>query len=212
MATTLIISRITRAFLCLVFCLCVTIPPFRADAAAPGGGNTRILSDKMAYDTARNLIVFEGNVHVTRPDMEIWSETLTLVLHASEKKTSSSAGNSFGFEGGGKVEKIIAEKNVRIKQGNKVGTSGKATYFVNDGKIVMEQSPMLVDGDNKIRGRVINYYTVLGRSEVIGDVDVQFTTNENGKGPALPGTPDASGNAGKAASDAGAPLSGRMAR
>ncbi|CAK7014300.1 MAG: Lipopolysaccharide export system protein LptA [Desulfovibrio sp.] len=148
-------------------------------AAAPKGGNTRILSEKMTYDSAKNQVVFEGKVHVTRPDMEIWSEVLTLVLDSSEKKAGSTSNNSLGVAGGGKVERIIAEKNVRIKQGDKSGTCGKATYYVNAGKIVMEYNPVLIDGSNKIRGSVINYFTASGRSEVINP-DVVFSTGDSG--------------------------------
>ncbi len=50
----------------------------------------------------------------------------------------------------------------------------------------MEQNPVIVDGDNRIRGTIINYYTESGKSEVIGNVDVQFTTDDNKK-PSLSG-------------------------
>jgi lipopolysaccharide export system protein LptA len=110
--------------------------------------------------------------------MEIWSEVLTVILDNSGKKES--APSSLGVSGG-KVDRIVAERNVRIEQENKSGTCGKATYFVNAGKIVMEQNPVLVDGDNRIRGTIINYYTDSGKSEVIGNVDVQFTTDDNKK-------------------------------
>lgn len=184
--------RVIRACFCFAILLCVATAPSFSYAAAPKGENTRILSEKMTYDSAENQVIFEGKVHVTRPNMEIWSETLTLILDNSEKKASSGVGNSFGVNGGGKVERIIAERNVRIKQDNKLGTCGKATYFVNAGKIVMEQSPVLVDNDNRIKGRVINYFTETGKSQVIGDVDVQFSTNDN-KEPSLPGASPAAG-------------------
>lgn len=197
-------SRVIRACFCFAMLLCVAAAPCFSYAAAPKVGNTRILSEKMTYDAAGNQVIFEGKVHVTRPDMEIWSEILTLVLDGSEKKVSSGVGNSLGVEGGGKVERIIAERNVRIKQDNKLGTCGKATYFVNAGKIVMEHGPVLVDNDNRIKGRVINYFTETGKSHVIGDVDVQFTT-DGGKEPSLPDIPPAAGQS------AGSPASGAKA-
>lgn len=175
-----------------VICLFTLIPlagAMAADAApAPGaskGNSTRIVSEKMTYDANKNHVVFEGNVHVTRPTMEIWSDILTVVMDDSGKKNASSSASSLGVSGG-KVDRIIAERNVRIKQENKSGTCGKATYFVNAGKITMEQNPVLVDGDNRIRGRIINYFTESGKSEVLGNVDVQFTTDDN-KSPSLPG-------------------------
>ena len=163
-----------------------------AQAASPNENTTRIVSEKMTYDANKNQVIFEGKVHVVRPTMEIWSDVLTVILDSSGKKQAA-PNNALGS--GGKVDKIIAEKNVRIKQENKSGTCGKATYFVNAGKVIMEQSPVLIDGDNRISGRVINYFTQTGKSEVIGNVDVQFSTDDN-SGPVFPGVSPASGDAG----------------
>ena len=154
-------------------------------AAVAKGGSTRIVSEKMTYDSAKRQVLFEGSVHVTRPDMEIWSDRLIMEMEKNGK--TSSKENMLGMEGG-KVEKIIAESNVRIQQEGKVGTCGKATYLVNEDKIIMEQSPVIVDGENRIRGRIINFFTTTGRSEVIGDVDVQFSTDNAPRAPQLPGT------------------------
>lgn len=165
-----------------------------AAAAAAPKNKTRIVSEKMTYDAKKNQVVFEGKVHVTRPTMEIWSELLIVAMDDSGKKTASpNPANSAGAlgVGGGKVDKIIAEKNVRIKQENKLGTSGKATYFVNEGRIVMEDGPVIVDGDNRISGKVITYYTETGRSLVTGapdqPVEVLFSTDNNKASPDLPG-------------------------
>ncbi len=172
-------SRLMHACFCCAVFLCLAAAP------APSGGNTRILSETMVYDSRKNQVVFEGKVHVIRPTMEIWSEVLTVMLDNGGKKNNVPNASPLGV-GGGKVDKIVAERNVRIKQENKSGTCGKATYFVNAGKIIMEQNPVLVDGDNRIRGTTINYYTESGKSEVIGNVDVQFTTDDTKK-PSLSG-------------------------
>jgi len=185
----MLFNRSARLFFMLWLALSVSLAAAgRADAAAPvqKGNNTRIVSERMTYDSTKHQVIFEGKVHVTRPNMQIWSETLTLVLDNSGKKAVSDGGaNPLGMEGG-KIERIIAEKNVRIQQDNKIGTCGRATYYLTQGRIVMEQNPVLVDGDNRIKGRTIIYYTQSGKSEVIGDVDVQFST-EDGKNPVLPG-------------------------
>lgn len=154
-------------------------------AAAPKSGNTRIVSEKMVYDAAKRQVVFDGKVHVTRPDMEIWSDKLVLVMDNPEAPSTPEKENMLGMQGG-KVERIIAESNVRIKQEDKLGTCGKATYLVPEGKIIMEQNPVIVDGENRIRGTIINFFTETGRSEVIGNVDVRFSTDDE-KGPRLPG-------------------------
>lgn len=176
--------------LALALLLAVSVP-HSGHAASPAAfpvtkaGTTRIVAEKMVYDSEKNKVVFEGNVHVTRPDIQIWSELLTLYLVNEGNKSASSS--NIGMRGG-KADRIVAERNVRIKQDNKTGSSGRATYFVAQGKILMEQNPVIVDGDNRIKGRIINYFTETGHSEVIGDVDVQFTT-EDVKAPAAADTP-----------------------
>ena len=163
----------------LLFVLSFSLAAQAAHAAAPqSSSTTRVVSEKMTYDSVKNQVVFEGKVHVTRPTMQIWSDVLTVVLDNSGKKNEKANSNSMGM-GGGKAERIIAERNVRIVQDNKAGTCGKATYHVNQGKIVMEQNPVIVDGENRLRGKVINYYTETGLSEVIGSVDVTFSTEDN---------------------------------
>lgn len=172
-----------RIWLPALFFIVLILPPFKTGMAAalPKGGDTRIVSEKMVYDSLKQQVVFDGNVHVVRPGMEMWSDKLIMILESTGKKTSDNS--VMGMESG-KVQRIIAESNVRIKQENKTGSCGKATYLVNEGKIIMEQSPVIVDGENQIRGRVINYFTETGRSEVIGNVDVRFSTSD-GKLPQL---------------------------
>lgn len=182
-------ARFPVALFCFFAAVTGLAAPHSAGAAAArNGSSTRIVSEKMTYDSNKNQVVFEGKVHVVRPTMEIWSELLTVVLDDSGKKNDAVGPSALGI-GGGKVERILAEKSVRIKQESKVGTCGKATYFVNENRIVMEQNPVIVDGDNRISGKVITYDTATGRSVVVGDADrkveVLFTTDDS-KSPALP--------------------------
>lgn len=187
--------RLTAVF-CLL-ALAAFIPAEYAGAAAvpPAApkSSTRITSDKVTYDTGKNQVVFEGKVHVTRPTMEIRSELLTVLLDDSGKKKASAdaSSNPLGA-GGGKVDRIIAERGVRITQENKVGTCGKATYFVAEGRILMEQNPVIMDGESRISGKTITYYTETGRSVVTSDpnkpVEVIFPTDDSKSPDLLGGT------------------------
>lgn len=183
-----ILFTLTGVF-CL-FALTAIVPAENADAAAAPNNSTRITSDKVTYDTGKNQVVFEGKVHVIRPTMEIWSELLTVLLdNSGKKKTPADTASSPLGDGGGKVDRIIAERNVRIAQENKVGTCGKATYFVTEGRILMDQDPVIVDGESRISGKTITYYTETGRSVVTSDskkpVEVIFPTDDN-KSPDIP--------------------------
>ena len=162
-------------FLCL-YALCGFSKQAIAAAAPKTGTPTRVISEKMTYDAVKQIVIFEGKVHVTRLDMQLWADKLTMHMDESGKKTSRS--NAMGM-GTGKVERIVAENNVRIEQGDKRGSCGRATYYMDRGKVVMEQNPVVHDGPNQIRGRVINYFTESGHSEVLGNVDVRIITDDD---------------------------------
>ena len=68
----------------------------------------------------------------------------------------------------GDVDRIVAERNVRMKSENRNGTCAKATYTMDDGVLLMEGDPRLTDGENTVTGETIKYFTEENRSEVMG--------------------------------------------
>lgn len=176
----------------VLFLLLLTAPAV-SFAAEPKGAPvaTNIQADRMQYDAASQRVIFEGNVHVKRPDFDLWSAKLTVFLDKSNKPAKAAeepdangtkpAMGSMGMDAGD-IDRIVAEKNVRMQQGTKVGTSGKATYTASDGKLVMEDSPLIVDGSNRIEGRIINFYTRENRSDVVDGVKATFVTTDKKEG------------------------------
>lgn len=148
--------------------------------AADGQVPTKITSDNMRYEQDGSRVTFTGNVHVRRPDMEIWADKLLVVLKGKTQAAGSMSADP------GEVEKIIATGNVRLLREGREGRCGKATYKVGPGVLVMEQSPSLKDGANTIAGRVIRLYLKDNRSEVEGSKEKQveavfFTPAQGGK-------------------------------
>ena len=41
---------------------------------------TRITSDQLTYLAEKQLVIFDKNVHVVRPDIEIWADRITVYL------------------------------------------------------------------------------------------------------------------------------------
>ena len=39
---------------------------------------TRITSDQLTYLAEKQLVIFDKNVHVVRPDIEIWADRITV--------------------------------------------------------------------------------------------------------------------------------------
>lgn len=145
---------------------------------------TKITSDRMVYESGGSRVTFSGNVHVARPDLEIWSKKMVVHLKQSAKKDASP---SLGGDPG-EIEKIVCTKDVRMLREGKEGFCGKATFFVAKDLLVMEEWPRLVDGENTIQGKVIRLYLKDNRSEVEGtpntQVEALFFTPKEGAKPA----------------------------
>jgi len=130
----------------------------------------RITSDKMVYSQTENAVVFQGNVHGTQADMAIWATKVT--AYFSDKNKDKKAGAKGGQEKptgdfGDKIERIVAEGEVRLVSGKNEGACSLLTYFVADGVLRMEGNPILREGQNTVRGDVIKYYMKEQRSEVL---------------------------------------------
>lgn len=131
---------------------------------------TRITADKLTYSADKQQAVFESNVHVQRPDFQLWADRLTVHLKpAAKKDTAAAKGSIPDSMGGGDLDKLVADRNVRMSaEGGRTGTCAKATYTASDGVLRMEGNPRVSDNENTITGEEILYYTQQNRSEVRG--------------------------------------------
>ena len=118
---------------------------------------TRITSDQLTYLAEKQLVIFDR-----RP-----------VGAAGERDAQNPAG----------LDRIVAERNVRMKSENRNGTCAKATYTMDDGVLLMEGDPRLTDGENTVTGETIKYFTEENRSEVMGGskkrVEAVFSGSKN---------------------------------
>lgn len=156
----------------------VKASPAPAAAAAPGNAKqepVRITSDKMVYSQAENAVVFIGNVHGTQADMAIWAAKVTAYFEKpkdqkgakSDKADKAGGDKGPGDFGEGKIERIVAEGDVRMVAGKNEGACSTLTFFVADSVLRMEGNPILREGQNTVRGDVIKYYMKENRSEVL---------------------------------------------
>lgn len=198
-----------RSALCVALLLAFSAPVSAVAADAKPASAVRrdvptaVKSDRMQYDAKGQVVVFEGAVYVQRPDFEMWAERITLHLKKKAAKPGkenagddaaqasgqsgqtgqAGASASSGMSGmdAGEIDRIVAERNVRMKRENRTGECEKATYTVDNAVMVMEGNPVLHEGDNSIRGEVITFYTRENRSEVRGSstkrVQAVFTSS-----------------------------------
>lgn len=151
---------------------------------------THVTSERMHYDAARQVVIFEQNVHVRRPDFELWSAKLTLHLKkkaGAEQQPTKTGGGMPENMSAGEIDRIVAEKDVRMQRENKTGTCQKATYTINDAVLLMEGDPVVRDGENVIKGETIRFYTRENRSEVTGGAGRQVEAVFTSPGKMQPG-------------------------
>lgn len=149
--------------LAFIYCLLLFIwLPITASAtppaAAPKDRSTlpiTVKSNEMNADNVGRTAVFSGKVVAKQGDVTIFSDKLVV---------------SYADKGDG-VEKIEAFGNVRIVQLNRTGLSDQAVYESSTGRIVMTGSPRVLQGNDRISGKVITYYVDDEKSYVTSDGD-----------------------------------------
>ena len=146
-------SLILCAGLLLVAGLAVAAPPVLSGAGSREP--VEIAADRMEADDLAKTLVFIGHAVAKQGDVTINGDRLT--IHYAAK--------------GGDVDRIVAEGGVRIIQGARIATGGKAEYFRAEERIVLTGSPKVVDGANSVQGHEIVLYLKENRSVVKGGQD-----------------------------------------
>ena len=161
-----------KYILALLAALLLSSPAWAAPL--PGGDSdlpVDVTADNMEYSADKKTVVFHGNVEAVRGEFKMWSDKLTLILKgkdSGEAKKDSKKSSSKSADAAGDLDRVIAEHNVRFKNGTQKGTAEKATFFAQKNILVLEGDPVLQDGENSIRGSVIRYVMNENRSVVEG--------------------------------------------
>ncbi|WP_028574080.1 LptA/OstA family protein [Desulfonatronovibrio hydrogenovorans] len=134
---------------------------FALPAMAEQRSATDITSDKMTYAGQENIVIFSGNVHVVRPDFELWSNELHVFL-----KPDQDSGQA-GDDQQDNIEKIIAKGDVLIKSENREGRSQTLTYHPDHETARLEGNPVLLENQNSVEGEVIILNMQDNTSEVL---------------------------------------------
>jgi lipopolysaccharide transport protein LptA len=102
---------------------------------------TVITSEKLTFDYKKQYALFENNVLVTDPEMQLAADRLTVL-----------------FDDKGKARSIKAEGRVTVRQADKTAQAGLATYDFETGKIVFAIKPRVTRGRDVLEGEVITFW------------------------------------------------------
>jgi len=104
-------------------------------------GETVITSDVLLFDYNQKMCVFEGNVVVTEPRVQMKSQKLHVFFDASNN-----------------VESVVATESVEVTQADRVASCGRAVYTVSSGAITMTQNPKLSRAKDEVAGEKIQIF------------------------------------------------------
>lgn len=158
-------------------------PPVQAQPpkALKSDSPLHIASDRMEVSQTDRAILFEGHVVVQQDDMTITGDRMRVFAAAGDEGATVAPGSQESTMMD-RVDRIEVEGNVKISQKEKVATAEKSIYYHKEKRIVLIGNPVVSQGRDSVRGRVITLYLSEGRSVIEGgDTPVQAVLHPSRK-------------------------------
>lgn len=129
----------------------------------------KIVSDRLEADDMARKVKFIGHVIVRRGDVTLYAQEVLVTY----------------LQGKGDIEEIIARGEVRIIQNDRIATAERATLFQKEGKVVLNGSARLLQGQDSIEGDeitvLINEEKSIIKAQQGGRVQAIFHPNQGEK-------------------------------
>lgn len=131
--------------------------------AASQDGSTVVTSEKLTYDSLKQYALFEENVVVEDPQMNLKADKLTLF-----------------FDETGAAKSIRAEGNVTVAQDDIRSTSQQALYDIPSGRVILSGEPVVHKGEDTLTGRNITFWRNENKMIVDGRAKLVISPNDSG--------------------------------
>ncbi len=113
----------------------------QATVSADAGKVTVVTAERLTFDYKKGFAIFENNVLVTDPEMQLACDRLTIT-----------------FNKAGKADIIKAEGRVTITQEDKTAHAAIGVYEVETGKITLVGKPRVMRGRDTLEGETITFW------------------------------------------------------
>jgi lipopolysaccharide export system protein LptA len=159
-----------------------------------------VTSDTLEYDYKTHVVVYRGTVQAAQGEVKLKSDTLTVTLKADEDGAAPQPKEDAAAPDHQRLQEIVAVGNVRIDNGTRWATGGRAVFDQSQRTLILTETPMLHDGSNEVAGDRVIVYLDEDRSVVEGGRKrvkaVLYPGKDGGLAPAGPKKPEASTSAG----------------
>jgi lipopolysaccharide export system protein LptA len=171
---------LARAALAAAVAVALGVTPVGAEPAREGGGSLfdagslgggkgpiTITSDTLEYDYKANVVVYRGAVSAVQGAVKLRADRLTVTLEREGGDDAKTAPPTED-EGKTRVRDIVAIGNVRVDNGTRWATGGKAIFDQAKRTLSLVDNPVLHDGVNEVAGERVVVYLDEDRSVVEG--------------------------------------------
>lgn len=124
-----------------------------------GRGPVTVTSKTLEYDYRQNVVTYRGDVEASQGNVRLRSDELTVHLVGAPG------------EGDGErvtLQQVVAAGGVRIDQGTRWATGGRAVFDQDARTFVLTDNPVLHEGPNEVAGDRVVVYLDEDRSVVEG--------------------------------------------
>lgn len=134
-----------------------SLAPLHAQTAAKPAADAKastptvVTSDVYKMDMPGKQGVFTGNVVVTSTDFKLKAREMQVF-----------------FDEGNKIKRMIARGNVEIESADRQTKSGQAEYIIAENKLILTESPQVMQNRNTVTGTTITIYRDTNRMDVDG--------------------------------------------
>jgi lipopolysaccharide export system protein LptA len=124
-----------------------------------GKGPVTVTSKTLEYDYSANVVTYRGDVEATQGNVRLRSDELTVRLVGAPQGDADEKVS---------LQQVVATGNVRIDQGSRWATGGRAVFDQAQRTFILTEHPVLHDGPNEVAGDRVVVYLDENRSVVEG--------------------------------------------
>lgn len=146
---------------------------FQSLSLGSGKGPVRIDSDSLELDYKTSNITYRGHVEVTQGDVTLNSDRLSITYDPAAVKRDNTGDPAAakpapktGRTDADRIKQIIAEGNVRIRQGTRLAEGRRAVFDQAKQTFTLSDGAVLHEGPNQVAGERVIVYLKEERSVV----------------------------------------------
>jgi lipopolysaccharide export system protein LptA len=143
---------------------------FQSLSLGSSKGPVRIDSDSLELDYKTSNITYRGHVQVTQGDVTLNSDRLSITYDPVAVKRDNTGSTPPPKKTGGtdadRIKQIIAEGNVRIRQGTRLAEGRRAVFDQAKQTFTLSDGAVLHEGPNQVAGERVIVYLKEERSVV----------------------------------------------